>query len=145
METDLADGAISEDTATTARGLTYPSGPPPEPGQAVEVTRGVLWLRLPLPMTLDHINVYALADGDGWTVVDTGLKTSASREGWEAAFAGPLSGKPIKRVICTHMHPDHIGLAGWLCERFNAPMLMSRLEYVTARMLIADEGRPAPD
>ncbi len=145
LETDLADGVTSDEAATTLRGLTYPSGPPPEVGQAVEVAQGVLWLRLPLPMTLDHINVYALADSDGWTLVDTGLKTSASREGWEAAFAGPLGGRPIKRVICTHMHPDHIGLAGWLCERFDAPLLMSRLEYVTARMLIADEGRPAPD
>ena len=141
----MADGAVNEEAATTARGLTYPSGPPPQAGQAREVAPGVLWMRLPLPMTLNHINVYALADGDGWTLVDTGLKTSASREGWEAALAGPLDGKPIRRVICTHMHPDHIGLAGWLCARFNAPLLMSRLEYVTARMLIADEGRPAPD
>jgi len=141
----LADGAISDEAATTARGLTYPSGAPPEPGQAVEVAPGVLWLRLPLPMSLNHINVYALADGDGWTLVDTGLKTEASKAGWEAALAGPLGGKPVRRVICTHMHPDHIGLAGWLCERFDAPLLMSRLEYVTARMLLADTGQPAPD
>ena len=145
LETDLADGATSDEAATTSRGLTYPSGPPPEAGQAVEAAPGVLWLRLPLPMTLNHINVYALADGEGWTVVDTGLKTSASKAGWEAALAGPLGGKPVKRVICTHMHPDHIGLAGWLCERFEAPLLMSRLEYVTARMLLADTGQPAPD
>ena len=141
----MADGAISDEAVTTARGLTYPSGPPPEPGQAVEVARGVLWMRLPLPLSLNHINVYALADGDGWTLVDTGLKTGASKAGWDAALAGPLGGKPIKRVICTHMHPDHIGLAGWLCERFKAPLLMSRLEYVTGRMLLADTGQPAPD
>jgi len=112
-------------------------------GEAIEAAPGVLWLRLPLPMSLDHINVYALADGDGWTLVDTGLYTKASIAGWEAAFAGPLEGKPVKRVICTHMHPDHLGLAGWLCERFGVPLLMSRLEYVTARMLVADTG-PAP-
>lgn len=145
LETDLADGVMSEDAAMTARGLTYPSGPAPEAGQAVEVAPGILWLRLPLPLSLNHINVYALADGDGWTLVDTGLKTEASRAGWEAALAGPLGGRPVRRVICTHMHPDHIGLAGWLCARFDAPLLMSRLEYVTARMLIADEGQPAPD
>src|SRR5690606_11075352 len=62
-----------------------------------------------------------------------------------AALTGPLEGRPVTRVICTHMHPDHIGLAGWLCERFGAPLVMTRLEYVMARMLIADTGRPAPD
>ncbi|QTC90002.1 MBL fold metallo-hydrolase [Brevundimonas goettingensis] len=142
----MADGVTSTDVASgprTERGLTYPLGAPPAPGQAVEAAPGVLWLRLPLPMSLDHINVYALADGDGWTLVDTGLYTKASIAGWEAAFAGPLGGKPVKRVICTHMHPDHLGLAGWLCERFGVPLLMSRLEYVTARMLVADTG-PAP-
>ena len=126
------------------RGLTYPCGAPPAPGAAVEVAGGVLWLRLPLPMTLDHINVWALADGDGWMIVDTGLRTPVSIETWEAALAGPLGGRPVTRVLCTHMHPDHIGLAGWLCERFDAPLLMSRLEYVTGRMLISDAG-PAPD
>lgn len=129
--------------AETIRGLTYPLGPAPAPGEAVEAARGVLWLRLPLPMALDHINIYAIADGDGWTVVDTGFKTDISIKGWEDALAGPLGGRPIKRVICTHMHPDHIGLAGWLCERSGAPLLMSRLEYVTARMLVIDRG-PAP-
>ncbi|NBW12721.1 MAG: MBL fold metallo-hydrolase [Caulobacteraceae bacterium] len=146
----MADGVTPTEAASgprTERGLTYPLGAPPVPGQAVEAAPGVLWLRLPLPMSLDHINVYALADndaeGDGWTLVDTGLYTKASIAGWEAAFAGPLEGKPVKRVICTHMHPDHLGLAGWLCERFRVPLLMSRLEYVTARMLVADTG-PAP-
>lgn len=140
----MADGVAGSE-GRIERGLTYPLADVPEAGAAVEVAPGILWLRLPLPLSLNHINVYALADGDGWTLVDTGLRTEASRAGWEAALAGPLGGKPVKRVICTHMHPDHIGLAGWLCERFDAPLLMSRLEYVTARMLIADEGQPAPD
>lgn len=136
----MADGPA---TATT-RGLTYPCGDPPAPGAAIEVAAGVFWLRLPLPMALNHINVWAVADGDGWMVVDTGLRTAASVEAWETALAGPLGGRPVTRVLCTHMHPDHIGLAGWLCERFHAPLLMSRLEYVTGRMLIADTG-PAPE
>lgn len=140
LETHLADGAPTSPT----RGLTYPCGDPPAPGATVEVAAGVLWLRLPLPMTLDHINVWALADGDGWMIVDTGLRTPASVEAWETALAGPLAGRPVTRVLCTHMHPDHIGLAGWLCERFDAPLLMSRLEYVTGRMLVADNG-PAPE
>lgn len=128
----------------TDQALAYPFGTPPAPGRAVEVARGVLWMRLPLPMALDHVNVWALADGEGWVVVDAGLKTPASLDAWEAALAGPLGGRPVTRVICTHMHPDHIGLAGWLCARFDAPLLMSRLEYVTGRMLISDVG-PAPE
>lgn len=144
----MADGVATVEAgveATSARGLTYPLGAPPAPGEAVEAAPGVLWMRLPLPMALNHINVYAIADGDGWAVIDTGIRTPDSVEGWEAALAGPLGGRPVTRVICTHMHPDHIGLAGWLCERFDAPLLMSRLEYVMARMLLADTGQPAPE
>ncbi|MBU1346694.1 MAG: MBL fold metallo-hydrolase [Alphaproteobacteria bacterium] len=149
LETDLADGVItSEGEASTGsdglKGLTYPLGAPPAPGQAVQAAPGVLWLRLPLPMQLNHINVYAIEDGDGWAVVDTGIRTPDSVAAWEAALAGPMGGRPVTRVICTHMHPDHIGLAGWLCERFDAPLLMTQLEYVTARMLVADTG-PAPE
>lgn len=141
----MVDGAaIKEAAGAGARGLTYPFPGPPAPGEAVRVAEGVLWLRLGLPFALDHINLFALDDGAGWTVVDTGVDTPASVAGWEAALAGPLGGRPVTRVVCTHMHPDHIGLAGWLCGRFGAPLLMSRLEYVTARMLMADAGRPAP-
>lgn len=143
----MADGAPTAKDAERFgdRGLTYPLGAPPVAGEAVEVAPGVLWMRLPLPMALDHINVYALADGDGWALVDSGLDTADSRAAWDLVLAGPLAGKPVTRVICTHMHPDHIGLAGWLCARFGAPLFMSRLEYVTARMLIADTGRSAPE
>lgn len=146
LETHLADGGIRDDTeGDSARGLTYPCGRLPEAGEGLEVAPGVLWLRLPLPMALNHINLYALEDGDGWTLVDTGLFTPASVEIWEGLLAGVLGGRSIRRVICTHMHPDHIGMAGWLCERSGAPLLMSRLEYVTGRMLVADTGRPAPE
>lgn len=144
----MADGGVILDDPVepmaTARGLSYPLGAIPAPGEAVEAAPGVLWLRMPLPMALNHVNVYAIADGDGWVVVDTGLRTPDTVTAWEAVLAGPLGGRPVTRVICTHMHPDHIGLAGWLCERFDAPLLMTRLEYVTARMLIGDTG-PAPD
>lgn len=135
----MADGVGDPETL---RGLTYPTAAP-EPGGAVEVAPGVVWLRLSLPMALNHVNVWALADGDGWTVVDTGIQTPATVAHWEQALDGALGGRPVRRVICTHMHPDHIGLAGWLCARFDAPLLMTRLEYVTARMLLADTG-PAP-
>lgn len=138
----MADGATQ--TTKDGRGLTYPGPAVPAPGEAVEVARGVLWLRFALPFQLDHVNAYALAHGDGWTVVDTGLRTREATAAWEAALEGPLGGRPVRRVICTHMHPDHIGLAGWLCERSGAPLWMSRLEYVTARMLMAEEAGDAP-
>lgn len=128
-----------------ADGIRHPWTEPPPEGEATEVAPGVLWMRLPLPMRLDHVNVYALSDPDGWTIVDTGFDTKRARAIWQQLLDGPLGGAPVARVLATHQHPDHIGLAGWLCEQSGAPLEMSRLEYVTARMLIADEGSPAPE
>ncbi|MFN3670209.1 MAG: MBL fold metallo-hydrolase [Brevundimonas sp.] len=142
---DGVPGAEMRAAAPGGRGLVYPFGDPPGFGEATEVAPGVLWMRLSMPIALNHINVYAVADGDGWVLVDTGLNIPDSRDRWEAMLAGPLGGRPVTRVICTHMHPDHIGLAGWLCERSGAPLVMTRVEYVTARMLLADTGRPAPE
>lgn len=139
----MSDGETLAGTRTE-RGLTYPALAMPAAGEATVVAPGVLWLRLPLPMALNHINLYAIEDGEGWAIVDAGLATDASREGWNTALEGVLGELPITRVICTHMHPDHIGLAGWLCERFDAPLLMSRTEYVTARLLIGDEALGPP-
>ena len=99
---------------------------------------GVLWFRLPLPMKLDHVNVYALDDGDGWTVVDTGFASKKSRAIWQQMMDGPLAGKPITRVIVTHHHPDHIGLAGWLQSDFGAELVTTRTAWLTARMLTLD-------
>ena len=144
----MADGVAGTHTeggARGARGLTYPFSDPPGPGEAVEIAPDVRWMRLAMPIALDHINVYAMRDGDGWAVVDTGLNLPASRDEWDRLLAGPLEGRTVTQVICTHLHPDHIGLAGWLCRRFDAPLVMTRLEYVMARMLIADTGRPAPE
>src|ERR1700760_622494 len=121
-------------------GLKYPTIAMPLPGQAVEVATGVHWLRMPLPFALNHINLWALEDDDGWTLVDTGMQTPEVAEAFETVLAGPMGGKPIKRVLCTHMHPDHVGMAGWLTRRFDSQLWMTRLEYVTCRMLVADTG-----
>ncbi|MCF3973062.1 MBL fold metallo-hydrolase [Paracoccus salsus] len=102
------------------------------------MAEGVLWLRLPLPMALDHVNVYALREDDGWTIVDTGLDTGRARGVWQALRAGPLAGLPIRRVIGTHHHPDHIGLAGWFMQTDGAELAMSRTAWLTARMLHLD-------
>jgi glyoxylase-like metal-dependent hydrolase (beta-lactamase superfamily II) len=97
-----------------------------------------------LPMAPNHINVWALEDGDSWTLVDTGMQTPETAADWQTAFAGPLGGRPVSRVITTHMHPDHIGMAGWLTRRFECRLWITRLEYITCRMLVADTGREAP-
>ncbi|MGF1660314.1 MAG: MBL fold metallo-hydrolase [Rubrimonas sp.] len=118
---------------------------PPAPGGASAVAEGVLWLRLPLPMRLDHVNCYALDDGDGWTLVDTGLNWRGCRAGWEALLAGPLAGRPVRRLIVTHHHPDHMGLAGWLIAR-GAELWTTRTAWLYARMLQLDhQERPSPE
>lgn len=115
---------------------------PPEGAEAAEVAPGVLWMRLALPMALDHVNVYALDDGDGWTVIDTGLDTPRSRAQWQALLAGPLTGRPIRRVVVTHHHPDHIGLAGQF-QAEGADLLATRTAWLLARMLQLDvQPRP---
>jgi glyoxylase-like metal-dependent hydrolase (beta-lactamase superfamily II) len=133
------------DAGSAREALIYPFDSTPEPGQAVEVAPGVRWLRMRLPMpALNHINVWALEDGAGWTLVDTGMQTEDTVERWQGAFAGPLGARPVARVICTHMHPDHIGMAGWLTRQHDCRLWTTRLEYVTCRMLVADTGREAP-
>ncbi len=124
--------------------IRHPFATPPEHGQAIEIAEGLLWLRLPLPMALDHVNVYALADADGWTLIDTGMNSRKTRAIWEAALAGPLAGKPVARVLLTHHHPDHVGLVGWFQAR-GAELLATRTAWLYARMLVLDvQDRPAP-
>ena len=115
--------------------LAFPHPEPPEPGGIVEVAPGMLWFRLALPFALDHVNVYLIEDDGGWAVLDTGLGDQRTREAWDAALAGKLGGARLTRVIATHFHPDHIGLVGWLAERFDLPLSMSRTEYFFAQVL----------
>jgi glyoxylase-like metal-dependent hydrolase (beta-lactamase superfamily II) len=123
----------------------YPFAAPPEPGTKLEVAPGVWWVRMPLPFSLKWINLWLIEDGEGWTLVDTGIQTSETKTHWRTIFAEHLGGKPITRVIVTHMHPDHVGLAGWITRKFQCELWMSRLEYLTCRVLVADTGREAPE
>lgn len=104
----------------------------------IEVATGVHWLRLPLPMALDHVNIYVLDDGDGWTLIDTGMDTRKVRAMWQAVLDGPLQGKPVKRVVATHHHPDHIGLNGWFVQEHGAEHLSTQVAYLMGRMLTLD-------
>jgi glyoxylase-like metal-dependent hydrolase (beta-lactamase superfamily II) len=125
--------------------LDYPFETPPPPGTMMAVAEGVYWVRMPLPFSLAWINLWLIEDGEGYTLVDTGIATEETRTHWKTLFEGQMGGKPITRVIVTHMHPDHVGLAGWITRRFGCELWMSRLEYITCRMLVADTGREAPE
>ena len=130
------DGLI----ATSAAGLTYPWGErAPGKGELLRVSDSVHWARIPMPGSLGHINSWLIEDGDaGFAPVDTGIMLQECSDAWKALFAASLAGKTLTRVICTHLHPDHIGLAGWLAKRFSAPILMTRGEWLQARYMIAD-------
>jgi glyoxylase-like metal-dependent hydrolase (beta-lactamase superfamily II) len=130
--------------------LDYPLGDTVAlPGQALAVADGLRWIRMPLPFALDHINLWLLRDEidgrQGWTVVDTGVARDDVKALWEEVFENALEGLPVLRLIVTHMHPDHVGLASWLCERWNAPLWMTMTDYAVARLWSqgAADGRNA--
>jgi glyoxylase-like metal-dependent hydrolase (beta-lactamase superfamily II) len=126
-------------------GLTYPCDAPPATGKAIELAPGILWMRMPLPFQLSHINIWAIKDSGGWGLVDTGISSTETAAAWRQLFAGVFSASVVTRVFVTHMHPDHIGMAGWLTRKFDCRLWISRLEYLNCRVLGADTGREAPD
>ena len=119
--------------------LVYPfADQVPAPGTAVEILPGLSWLRMPLPFALDHINLWLLDEGEaGWSLVDCGAGTDPTRAAWEQLFTGAMGGRPLSRVFATHCHPDHVGLSGWMCERFDAPFWTSAAEFAFMRMMAA--------
>ena len=114
------------------RAIAFPDTLPPGPAEAIEVAPGILWVRLALPFRLDHVNLFLIEDGPGCLLVDTGLFDHATTDVWQALLAGVLRHRPITRILVTHFHPDHVGMAGWLAARTGAPLLMSQTEYLTA-------------
>ena len=148
-DTQSPDASLTADdsfTATSGAGLTYPWGDfEPGKGSMHPIAPGIGWARIPMPGSLGHINSWLLDDHDGVAVVDTGLLLEECSRAWKALFAQDLANKPITRVIGTHLHPDHIGLAGWLCKRFNTDLWMTRGEWLTARMLLSDVSNTPPE
>jgi glyoxylase-like metal-dependent hydrolase (beta-lactamase superfamily II) len=136
-----------EDTAAEIerQKLTYPFTEGPTAEKAVDLAPGVKWLRMPLGGPLGFINVWAVAEEDGWAILDTGLSDAATAQAWRQAFKGPLGGKRATRVFATHMHPDHVGMAGWLTRKYDCRLWITRLEFLTCRSLAADTGREAPE
>ncbi len=125
--------------------LVYPFAHGPAFGAAVDVAPGVKWMRLPLGGALAFINVWALKDGQGWAIVDTGMQTPATSAAWNQVFAEALGGAPVTRVFVTHMHPDHSGMAGWITRKFDCRLWITRLEYLMCRVMAADTGRATPE
>ena len=120
--------------------LTYPYAEHPAPGATVEVAAGVRWLTMPMPGSLSHINLYLLLGDDGWWVVDTGLAIADTAKWWRRIFAKELNGRPVAGVICTHMHPDHVGQAKMITDEFRCPLYMTRAEYYQARAFSISSG-----
>ena len=120
---------------TDPSSLTFPIAVPPAPGSVTDIAPGIRWLRLPLPYRLDHVNIYLIENEGGWTALDCGLGDDACKAAWQAALAGPLKGQGLKSLIVSHYHPDHVGLAGWLCQRYGLELTMPRPEYLHSLVL----------
>ena len=118
-------------------GLVYAEVAPPGPGERVRVADGVYWIRMPLPMELDHINLWLIEHEDGLVLVDTGLATQAARDSWEQLERGPLASVPLRLIVLTHVHPDHVGLAAWLEHRHRVPVWTSLPTDEQMRQLFA--------
>jgi glyoxylase-like metal-dependent hydrolase (beta-lactamase superfamily II) len=137
--------------AVTAEGEAFPSAPrrlryvsiaPPAPGSSVEIAPGVRWARIPLPMDLNHINVWLVATDGGCVIVDTGMAVQMGKDAWEAIERETFATQPVRAVFVTHIHPDHSGLAAWLQERYRVPVMMSARTHEMVRTMATAEGRP---
>jgi glyoxylase-like metal-dependent hydrolase (beta-lactamase superfamily II) len=126
-------------------GVRYEFADKPDTGATMPVAPGILWLRMPLPWQLGHINLWLLEDGDGFTLVDSGVHTDVTKRVWQEVFGSAMGGRPAVRVIATHLHPDHVGCTAWLAARFGVDVWMTREEYLLCRVLVGDTGRPAPE
>lgn len=130
----------AEGATLNSQRLKYLNVDIPEPGGFATVAPGVVWLRVPMPIDLNHINLWLLDDGDGWTLVDTGLNADLCKEAWQKFEAALFKEKPLKRIFLTHLHPDHIGLARWLQDRHSVPMWMSSRGIKLAQLYAAPQS-----
>ncbi len=148
-QTDAAFIADESFVPTSHKGLTYPfGGAEPAEGNVMPVAPGINWVRLRVPGPLKHVNCWLIDDADalgaGVALVDTGMNTDAARAEWKTVFKGPMTGVRVTQMIGTHFHPDHIGLAGWMHDKHDCPIVMTRGEWLTAQMLVADARDATP-
>ena len=125
--------------------INYEFDSNPELGETLQIADGVHWLRMPLPFELAHINLWLLEDNDSWVTVDSGMRTEDSQGVWKKTIAELMGDKPLKHVVVTHLHPDHVGCAGWLADEYGIDLWMTRDEYLLCRLLVGDSGRSAPE
>ena len=121
--------------------IAFPHISPPLPGNIIEVSKGVYWAQMRLPMLIDHVNVYILEGANDLTIVDTGLNVVECKSAWLNIIEKYFKTKPIKNVVITHHHPDHIGLLGWFCDNHDVKVFASRSSWLLARMLYLDEQK----
>jgi glyoxylase-like metal-dependent hydrolase (beta-lactamase superfamily II) len=131
-------------TAAHPAVLEFPHSAPPAPGTTIEVAVGLHWLRMPLPFALDHINLWLLDEGEGWTLIDTGYGDAATRALWEQHFAMTMRGLPLRQIVATHCHPDHLGNAAWLSARFACPIVMTHTEFLAAHAILTETAAHGP-
>lgn len=131
-------GSIEHEVSVLPYSVSHTDHPVPGAGAAVKVAPGVFWVRMPLPFALDHVNLWLLEDGDGWMIIDTGYADDEGRSRWETLFDTVMAPHPVTGILVTHFHPDHIGLADWLVERWRVPLRMSLSEWLQARALSGD-------
>ncbi|MFC6854027.1 MBL fold metallo-hydrolase [Marivibrio halodurans] len=122
------------------RALDYPHAAPPAPAEMLAVAPGIHWVRMPIPLALDHINLWLIEDEDAdgaptWTIVDSGFGHEETKRLWRRLFDGPASGRRPHRLICTHYHPDHFGLAGWLAREYGVTTEMTEGEWIAGTLL----------
>ncbi len=125
--------------------IRYLFDAPPPPGGTLALLEGITWVRVPLPFVLDHVNCWLLDDGDkanGVTVIDTGADKTKTRELWEQIFEVTLAGRKVNRLLCTHGHPDHVGLAGWMVDKLGIELHMTLAEWLAPQIWIEEGKRP---
>ncbi len=150
---NAAAQTADEYNAAMLKELSFPWATPPEPGAAIEIAPQVFektdsalkWIRMPLPFALDHINLWLMRHHDGWCIIDCGYGADATRALWEQHFKNTCGAERVTQVVVTHYHPDHIGNAKWIADRFAAPVMMSYTEFVTAHALSHSIGPFALD
>ena len=118
--------------------ISFPIKNVPENNELVQVIKNIFWARMPLPSPLNHVNVYIIEDDLGLTIIDTGLNTQETRLRWKSLLKKYFKDRKLERVIITHHHPDHFGLAGWFKKNYGAEIYCSRTSYLMARMLTLD-------
>ncbi len=119
--------------------IEFPFTDAPLPGEVLEVSSGIFWVRMPLPTLIDHVNVYILEGKEDLTVVDTGLNFDVCKNAWKEILGKLFKNKPVRNIIVTHHHPDHVGLVGWFKRNYSSEVFSSRTSWLMARMLYLDK------